>query len=192
MKFTIITPTLLRHTLERTCRSIEGCSHKDWQHIVVIDKKGRELPGELRHPNRVVITCAEDHHGWWGAPCRRAAYPLITGDYVLYLDDDDYYVNDCLGVLAGLIKDEDWGVFRCKLQGDILLWEDPGLCNTASMQFYHRPVINGYEMKWPMWGHPETGMDGRLVNILKNVSDNWKVHYTAVLAEAPMQGGQRG
>jgi hypothetical protein len=189
MKFTIITPTILRPTLVRTCKSIQEGSHQDWQHIVMVDREG-EIPTSMLHPNREFYQCSPTHEGWWGALCRHNAFPHIKGDYVLYLDDDDYYVNDCLAVLNELITTEDWGVFTCNLHGHVLLREPPGLCHTASLQFYHKPFVKGFRVMFPVWDHPEKGMDGRLVNVLYNISDDYRIHHTPVLAVAEEIGGQ--
>lgn len=189
MKFTIITPTILRDTLDRTCRSIEEGTHTDWQHIVIIDKPLDKplFPRHLLHPRREWIMCGIRHNnrGNW---CRHSAYPLIKGDYVLYLDDDDYYVNDCLAVLNYSIFGEDWGVFPTELHGNYLFRHVPGLCNTASCQWYHKPVIKGVQMRWP-GPLSEAGQDGRLVDLAMELSQPAFIDPGFILSRAPKMGG---
>ena len=38
MRYTIITPTLLRDTLPRLCESIDRQTCSDWQHILAVDE----------------------------------------------------------------------------------------------------------------------------------------------------------
>ena len=95
MRYTIITPTLLRKTLARLCRSIEQQSCTDWQHIVVVDTLGidQELIDSIRHPQRLILFCEKAHEDW-AVTCRRSAWEHAQGDYLLYVDDDNWLADD--------------------------------------------------------------------------------------------------
>lgn len=95
MRYTIITPTVLRASLKRLCDSIDAQTCDGWEHLVMVDTLERddELLSSIVHPQRRVIFCAQPHRDW-GDTCRRNAWPLATGDRLLYVDDDNYLADD--------------------------------------------------------------------------------------------------
>lgn len=136
----------------------------DWQHLVLIDKPGSvTLPAYLAHPKRTIVMCGTAH-GWYGNLCRRMAYPHITGDVVLYLDDDDLHVNDTMKTLVGSIGDAPWGVFPALRMGERFFNPQPGKCATMNCQIFHRKVIRGVRIVYP---HAGFGCaDGDLIELL--------------------------
>ena len=118
--FSIITPSLARETLVRTCHSIDTQQNADWQHIVMIDRPECMLSAaqkarlkEISSPRRQIHLCPQIHRDF-GNTCRSNAWDLARGDYLLYLDDDDYYVNDTLGELEKALAARPspvWGIF---------------------------------------------------------------------------------
>lgn len=64
-----IIPSINRDTLKRTIDSIEA-------------RKGDQILVEYDIPKT----------GWWGNPQRNKAMQRATGDYLAFIDDDDYYV----------------------------------------------------------------------------------------------------
>lgn len=149
-KFTVITPTILRPTLVDTCRSIDQQSYARWQHIVVVDIPRNEvldhqqvLIESLRHPNRSIAYC-ETRHGNFGNKCRNEAFRHVSGDYLLYLDDDDVYLGEAFEQLNAAISDEFWGVFPIERFGQLFLNLPPQMCQTSGIQFFCKPVY-----PWP-------------------------------------------
>jgi hypothetical protein len=92
VRYSVVTPTILRESLIRCCKSVDLQTSKDWEHIVVIDHRSPFYHVE-QHPQRTFIWCAGEHKDW-GNTCRRSVYPLLRGDYVYYLDDDNWLANE--------------------------------------------------------------------------------------------------
>jgi glycosyltransferase involved in cell wall biosynthesis len=149
MKFTILTPTILRPTLRETCASLDSQSYQNWQHLVVVDLPAGELTPEQRelvesfaHPNRSVSYCERRHRNY-GNTCRSRLFELIGGDYVLHIDDDDVYLGEALQTLAGLIEDSAWGLFPIERFGEVFFNLPPSQGRVCSNQFFYRPFIGG-------------------------------------------------
>jgi glycosyltransferase involved in cell wall biosynthesis len=107
-RYTIITPTVLRPSLIRTCESVNKQTCTDWEHIVMVDREG-DVPEEIIHPQRKILYCPVTHNNY-GNTCRWSAYEHATGDYLYYLDDDNYFMDDT--VLETLkIVTGDWAIF---------------------------------------------------------------------------------
>lgn len=165
-KFTVITPTILRPTLADTCRSIDTQGYGNWQHIVVVDVPDREIRPEqrelldgLRHPNREFMFCEVAHRNV-GNTCKHSAFPRVRGDYLLYLDDDDFYLGEVFQTLNREIKDEVWGIFPVERFGQVFFNIPPGKCQTTCNQFFYRPL-------YPFPDNNNYQADGELIDLLR-------------------------
>jgi glycosyltransferase involved in cell wall biosynthesis len=165
-KFTIITPTILRPTLADTCQSVDRQNYDNWQHIVVVDIPAHEILPEqqsliesIQHPNRLIHFC-ETAHKNFGNNCRHQAFAYVTGDYLLYMDDDDVYIGEAFEVLNREITDEVWGVFPVERFGQIFFNIPPAICHTTSNQFFYRPLY-----PWP--DNDSYIADGELIELLR-------------------------
>jgi glycosyltransferase involved in cell wall biosynthesis len=149
-KFSIITPTILRVTANRTMESVDAQTSNDYEHIVIVDGVDANIPNAwLRNPRRYPARC-RDRHNDCGATCRNDAVTKhARGDYILYLDDDDYYVPDTIETLARLVKDENFGVFPIMLSGERWLRLPPGPCRTPTCGMYHRRMVRGEIIAMP-------------------------------------------
>ena len=80
MRYSLLTPTILRESLVRLCASIDAQTSNDWEHVVVVDTPlVNDVLSRISHPRRVVLRC--DHqHGDWGHHCRHNVWPTLTGD----------------------------------------------------------------------------------------------------------------
>ena len=94
-RYTIITPTILRESLEKCCDSVNFQTVTDWEHLVILDSADdtQTVWPELMHPQRKFIRCGINHNDW-GDTCRHLAWTHATGEYIHYLDDDNYYPDD--------------------------------------------------------------------------------------------------
>jgi GT2 family glycosyltransferase len=181
IRFSIITPTILRSSLGRLCRSLESQAYRNWEHIVVVDiPETREIPAELCHPQRRWRIC-ERAHGDFGNTCRASAFPMVTGDIVLYADDDNYYLGEALAELRMALGDPlpDWGVFRIdhpapegKSRSEWGISDPPRLGSTDMNQIFHKPRIRGFQVEYP--AGPYYNADGRMVEWLKTIAP-WKI-----------------
>ena len=151
MRYTIITPTLCRPSLARLCESVDGQTQADWEHLVVVDIPRDRLTKDHRHvlesvpsnPNRSFFYCDRSHNNF-GNTCRRQVWEHAQGDYVLYVDDDDYLADkDALKSLDGVT--EPWAIFPALRHGKIFFHVTPGLWKTGTGMFIHKREIG----RWP-------------------------------------------
>lgn len=106
MKFTIITPTLQRESLRKTCASVNEQTFTDWEHLVVVDlpEPNMDMILELAHPKRHFLFCGTRYRDGGNTP-RRMAYKHATGDFLYYLDDDNQLCSlDALERVAARLK----------------------------------------------------------------------------------------
>jgi glycosyltransferase involved in cell wall biosynthesis len=164
--FSVITASILRRTLVDTCKSVENQAYRNWEHIVIVDIPSHEVTPEqhklldsLQHSQRTILYCKRRHKNY-GNTCRNEAFDLVTGDYLLYLDDDDVYIGEVFKTLNEQIRDEVWGVFPIERLGELLLLIPPGLCRTCSNQFYYKPL-------YPYPATDDYEADGQLVDQLR-------------------------
>jgi hypothetical protein len=90
--FSIITPSLLRPSLIRTCESIDAQAYPHWEHLIFVDRAIGESDFEAGfppHPERFLIAngfrCSD-----FGNTPRRLAWRMATGTYCIWIDDDNY------------------------------------------------------------------------------------------------------
>lgn len=151
MRYSIITPTICRPSLLRLCRSIENQTQPDWEHLVVVDLPRTSMTKDQQkviasissNGNRSYSYCTKKHNNY-GHTCRHQIWERARGDYILYVDDDDYLADE--DVLRTLdIVTEAWAVFPMLRHGKIFFGLPPGTGNTGTGMFIHRKEIG----RWP-------------------------------------------
>ena len=93
--FSIITPTIQRQSLVKTCRSVEAQTYESWEHIIIVDCIETDLKLKdmiASPPRRTIMQCTYPHHNS-GNTCRHGAWYEARGRYLLYLDDDNYLTD---------------------------------------------------------------------------------------------------
>ncbi len=178
--FSIITPTILRPSLKGTCDSIDGQSYEFYEHIVIVDgaeqdvsEAGRVLLDSVRgNPRRRILFAGRKYKDFGNTP-RNIASKEATGLYLLYLDDDDYHVNDTLASLVPEIVKHglpDMGVFRCRRKGREFSHFPPRLGRTTSCQWVHKRIIGEHDVLWPT--HDSSYLsDGLFLEQVKKLTD---------------------
>lgn len=147
-KFSIITPTILRQTANRTVASVDAQEFTDYEHLVILDGDVGRIPDGWRtNKRRIFIRCNERHNDC-GATCRHYAVAQARGEFVLYIDDDDYYVPEALSRIAAKAKMH-FGVFPIMNGGFYWLKLPPGRNKTATCQIWHRRSIDGKVVAMP-------------------------------------------
>lgn len=188
IKFTVITPTVLRPSLHKACKSLERQDYPNWEHIVMVDMPGSPVPTWLEHPQRKIFVCDQAHRNV-GNTCRHDAFPHITGDYVVYLDDDNHYHKRSLSLLADAImsakKEVNWGIFPMVRMGQIFFNFPPGKNRTDTGQFFHKPVINGVPIQYLATN--DYAADGELVELLKKSGPPYVVDPKIPLINMPVR-----
>jgi|ERR1700722_687419 len=163
--FSIITPSLQRQSLLRTCESIDKQTYFGrFEHIIMIDQDviDKELFAKIDQPYRFVYQCP-NHHGNYGNRCRYDAWKHASGDMLWYMDDDNYLVDDrILEDMAAILKDvECFAILPIMRHGRWFFNDPPGLCMTDTMNVVCRRTIG----RWPDIEAREA--DGHWVEALK-------------------------
>lgn len=147
LRYTIITPTICRASLLRLCGSIDRQTRSNWEHLIVVDcppelltEKQRELVSSIGHAgNRAVFYCDRQHKNY-GHTCRHQIWSRARGDYIFYVDDDDYLADK--NVLATLDSvAAPWAVFPVLRHGHRFLHVPPGTMKTGTGMFIHQREI---------------------------------------------------
>lgn len=149
MRYSIITPTLVRPSLRRLCDSISAQTAEDWEHIVMIDVplivnpvKRALVESIPKDPRRKFIRCGTPHKDF-GNTCRWNAWEKTSGDYILYLDDDDYYADERVFETLNEVT-EAWAIFPSLRRGEYWLQDPPGMLKTGSNMFMHKREVGRY------------------------------------------------
>lgn len=106
-KITIITPTYKRdrNTIIRCLRSVDSQTYKNWEHIICsdgYDKKVKELV-EQENCNKRIYDYVK-HEGIYANNVRNKMIEKSSGDYILFLDDDNIIFPNYLEVSVNKLK----------------------------------------------------------------------------------------
>lgn len=164
MRFTVVTPTILRPSLVKTCQSLDSQTLDSWQHIVMIDRPmNDELIFSLAHPKRHFHLCNIAHNNG-GNTCRHNALQYATGDYVYYLDDDNLLADDLVleDVSEALraANNPPFAIFPITRLGGRFFSDPPRSCHTDTLNL----VLRCDYAEWP--DTTAYGSDGVLVDAL--------------------------
>lgn len=166
MRYSILTPTLVRDTLKRLCDSIDSQTCTDYEHIVIIDcpitpHKKEILDSIAPNPRRRFVSCTTPHVKDFGNCARRQGFDLATGEYMLQIDDDDYYADaEVFETLKRVTKP--WAAFPVLAFGKRCHRKPPALGLTGSAMFMYRRDTG---LKFP--DNASYSADGQLVEALK-------------------------
>ena len=167
MRYTIVTPTICRQSLSRLCASTDSQTQADWEHLIVIDMPQESLTKDHRRviesipskPNRSYFYCDRNHNNY-GHTCRHQIWEQAKGDYIVYVDDDDYFADkDALKALDAV--SEPWAVFPVLRHGKLFFNIPPGSWKTGTGMFMHKREIG----RWP--DSDSYDADGSFVEELK-------------------------
>ncbi|MCQ2491998.1 MAG: bifunctional glycosyltransferase family 2 protein/CDP-glycerol:glycerophosphate glycerophosphotransferase [Lachnospiraceae bacterium] len=106
MKISVIIPFWkYKFYLEDCLKSLEVSNYKDFETVLVLDHIEEDIDDLIalyKEPlNMKVVTLPEDKHGCGAA--RNFGIQEATGEYVYFLDSDDYVLENTLGVIAETI-----------------------------------------------------------------------------------------
>jgi glycosyltransferase involved in cell wall biosynthesis len=131
MRFSIITPTLQRESLLKCCASVDEQTFSDWQHIVIDDSpEDQGVLTRISADQRVFGMSGESRRNH-GNNCRRAGWEIAAGDWVYYLDDDNYLAHpDALADAAAVLDsiEEKWALFPIFRHGNRFFFDPPQPC----------------------------------------------------------------
>lgn len=123
-RFTVITPTIVRPSLVKLCESLNTQVEQDWEHIVALDVHPSEeqlaILEAIKHPQRLIVPCIKPQ-GRWGYPLRYQMWEMARGDYLVYTDDDCYYVDDYV-TMTLRYTDKPWAIWPLIYHGVVQPW----------------------------------------------------------------------
>jgi len=146
MKLSVITPTIGRTTLKRTCESVDNQSYQDFEHIIIYDglptdSEFQALVAEYTSEKRTVAATGKKCNDFGHTP-RQLAWPYTTGEYIGYIDDDDYYLPGAFEAVAGklLRVAATFLFFPADRMGQRFMMIPPGHTRTVSCQYFHKRI----------------------------------------------------
>jgi glycosyltransferase involved in cell wall biosynthesis len=162
MKLSIITPTIGRTTLARTCKAIDEQGYEDWEHIIIYDglssdQQFGQLIAQYANAKRVV-TATESRCNDFGHTPRQIAWDYVAGEYIGYIDDDDYYLPGAFERIAEKLAmaQPDLLIFPADRMGQRFMNIPPGHARTVSCQYFHKKIAkNGEPIRFSggQYGH---------------------------------------
>lgn len=148
MKFTIITPTLQRESLVECCASVDAQTYQDWEQVIAIDLHSPEWHQMrvLTDSRRFYLGMGRRYNNYGNTP-RHEAWNIATGDYLVYLDDDNFLADSCvLEDIAEALRDRpDFAIFPILRHGQRFFNDPPGLCMTDTANVVVKRGIG----RWP-------------------------------------------
>jgi len=156
MKFSIITPTVMRQSLLDCCKSVdEQTLVGEWQHIVYIDTLAidDDLLFKIAHPNRLIIQCDKPYRNGGNTP-RHLAWELATGEFCWHIDDDNTVASPhTLQQIANQLEkapEADWTLWPIFRHGSLFFFDPPQPCYfdtgnaVVRREFAQWPNIDAY------------------------------------------------
>lgn len=183
-KFSIITATIVRPTLIQTCESIDSQHFTGVQHIVMVDRHPDLLTEEQKNildfisndHREIHYTNKKDGLNDYGNMAKTLGFDYVTGDYMMYMDDDDQYINNPFFKLKVYIMKNGYPnivVFPCMRYGERFFNIPAGYCRTTVHQYCFKPRFNDKEWRYGVSMTYE--QDGLMLNeMLKSAGDNVK------------------
>jgi hypothetical protein len=159
-----VTPTLQRDSLLKCCASVDEQSLISWQHIVVVDggPLRADLLDSIASPQRTIV-CLGKRCADYGNTPRHIGWKLATGDYCIFLDDDNYFAdNTVLGRIDAALGASGTAVafFPIMRHGRLFYLDPPGCCRSDTANLVVRRDVG----QWP--AGPEYVMDGLFIDRL--------------------------
>mgnify|MGYP003119464960 CR=1 FL=1 len=141
LKLYIITPSICRNALVRTCKSVHSQTYKNWEHIILFDEVENDKINNFleKIPYKPTI----ERKSWknFGNGQRHDAWNLVPEDSLItYMDDDDYYKDsDCFNKIINKFQNSNidvvfWAGIR---YGEFFNHKPPRANHTMSNQFAH-------------------------------------------------------
>ena len=188
IKFSILTPWLPpRLSIHQSIGYVNNQTYQNWEHLISIDRLGFNL--ESDDERRKIRPCLVEHNTW-GNSCRHNLWAEATGDWILYLDDDDILYPGALAEVAQAIEANpglDWGYFAIKLGTNKFFNYPPGGGLITGGQIFHRRILlDGSEGRW--YDNGNYGADWDLIYQRFVKPERTPILIDKVLGELPKHG----
>lgn len=92
----------------RAVQSVIDQTYQDWELLVISDgcQQTVDIMSQIKDP-RIKTTMITKRPIWDGGP-RNKGIELAEGEYIIYIDNDDYWGENHLQIIADNIKQFDW------------------------------------------------------------------------------------
>ena len=175
-KLVIITPTIGRNNLIRTCNSINEQSFKNWEHIILFDNVSDEKINNLLTQIPYEPTIIKGIWNNYGNGQRFEAWEYTDiNSIITYIDDDDdYYNNKVFQKIIDKFSSNSTldAVFWPGLRyGKIFFNKPPQSGKTMSNQFAHKKYDKDKNpIRWPFSknNNKNYAIDGEFINYISN------------------------
>lgn len=182
MRFSIILPSRLipyqgcaSYLDQKIIRSVESVlwqNFKDFELIVIADgcEKTKQIIQKFTDNRIVLLECK--HKGIFNNLPRNTGIEAAKGEYIIYIDADDYWGEDHLKIIERNLKSYDWVWYN-----DIIFngeWIERA-CNVKSMggcgtsNVCHKRSLN------LRWGRPGYAHDFHFLQLLLRFPNNTKI-----------------
>lgn len=126
--------------------------------LVALPEKRALIESLPKDSRRKIFRCGKQHRNY-GNTCRWNAWDKVSGEYVIYLDDDDYLADENVFRTLEQVS-APWAIFPVMRCGEFWFHDPPGFCKTGSGMFIYKKELGRY---------PDTAeycADGKLVEEL--------------------------
>ncbi len=167
-KISFITPTIARDSLTTACDSLLAQTYQNWEQIVVVDSIRQKRDWHNLVPQDARIHVVEYVRRTDGNDCgnsaRHVGWCFASGDYLAYLDDDNYMYNDrALQQIVEQIDGEDVILFPIMFVGGYFPAETPPTVDHIDTgQIFHKKYIGGSPVQWMV--EPGLSNDGIFIS----------------------------
>lgn len=148
--FSIITPTVQRESLIRCFKSVLSQTFDSWEMIIQVDSDtiDEQLFSRISPTRKIWVEECGLRHNNYGNSCRHKAWERATGEWIWYLDDDNYLsdtriLEDMASALEGI--EEPFAIFPILRHGRLFFYDPPGCCYVDTMQMVVKREIG----RWP-------------------------------------------
>lgn len=171
--------------LPNCIESVQKQSYVNWELILVDDGSPDGCPKICDeyacHDDRIKVIHKENGRV---AKARNAALRMAKGEYITFLDGDDYLHKDYLKIMSGIITSKQADIVQCGfVRGEATAFPDVKITEKISMYDNHSIFLNQVA-KIVVWGklYKRYIFEGRLVTEDKFFEDDfttWKWYYAA-------------
>lgn len=182
----IIVPVYKVEKYLPTCiESVQKQSYFNWELILVDDGSPDVCPQiceeYANHDDRIKVIHKENGRV---AKARNAALRVAKGEYITFLDGDDYLHKDYLKIMLGIITSKQVDIVQCSfVRGEATEFPEVKITEKIMMYDNHSIFLNQVA-KIVVWGklYKRYIFDGRMVTEDKFFEDDfttWKWYYAA-------------
>lgn len=195
-KIYIITPSLCRDKLIKTCNSIHNQNYKNWEHIILFDNVEDHKINEFLKMCPYKPTVVKGYWNNYGNGQRYDAWDMVKNNSIItYIDDDDYYIDEHVfdKINDKFVNNPNiFVIFWTGIRfGKLFNNKPPGKNKTMSNQFAHLKLDNNNNpIRWVKCpkNNNKSARDGDFINSLVNKYEYKYIDEPLVIVEKQSHG----